>query len=152
MEQGIGLIFQNVTLLLPMVALIMWTLFITTWMICLRVIQALNNARAVEATSGEMSAEQAESLYPARLKWKGDNANNLLEQPMLFYVLILSMMVSGYQDVVSLMAAWIYVVLRIMHSLWQCLVNTVVVRFLIYICFTLDLAFMVARFGFQILD
>ena len=52
------------------------------------------------------------------------------------------MMGAGAIDV---LLAWIYVGLRIVHSLWQALVNVVAIRFLLFILSTLALAALAVR-------
>ena len=45
----------------------------------------------------------------------------------------------------DVLAAWIYVGLRIIHSIWQATVNTVPVRFLLFIISTFALLFLGIR-------
>jgi hypothetical protein len=42
-------------------------------------------------------------------------------------------------DPTSVLVAWIYVAVRIVHSLWQALVNVVSVRFLLFLISTIAL-------------
>jgi hypothetical protein len=67
-----------------------------------------------------------------------------MEQPTVFYaaVMIIAIMGPGAADV---LAAWIYVGLRIIHSIWQATVNTVPVRFLLFIISTFALLFLGIR-------
>ncbi len=67
-----------------------------------------------------------------------------MEQPTIFYptVIIIAMMGAAAGDV---LAAWIYVGLRIVHSLWQALVNVVAIRFMLFIASTLALAYLAYR-------
>lgn len=61
-----------------------------------------------------------------------DNFKNLLEMPVLFYVLCLSLLAAGAVTAGFLQAAWIYVALRAIHSLVHLTYNRVVHRFLAY--------------------
>ena len=72
------------------------------------------------------------SLLPAQVRWKADNYNHLLEQPTLFYALATSLALLGVESQVGLLFAWVYVVLRIVHSFVQALVNKIEIRFLLF--------------------
>ena len=67
-----------------------------------------------------------------------------MEQPTIFYptVIIIAMMGAGAGDV---LAAWIYVGLRIIHSLWQAFVNIVMVRFALFLAMTIALVYLAYR-------
>jgi hypothetical protein len=68
--------------------------------------------------------EQMASL-PAKVRWKADNYNHLLEQPTLFYAVAIVLALVGRGDGVALYLAWAYVGLRVVHSLIQTLVNRI---------------------------
>ena len=72
------------------------------------------------------------SSLPPQVRWKADNYNHLLEQPTLFYALAISLALLGVQTQIGLMLAWVYVFLRIGHSLVQALINKIEVRFLLF--------------------
>ncbi|HTT97161.1 MAG TPA: MAPEG family protein [Rhizomicrobium sp.] len=57
---------------------------------------------------------------------------NLLELPMLFYVLCLMLFVSGRVDAMFLNLAWSYVALRAIHSLIHVTYNNVYHRLIIF--------------------
>ncbi|MEQ1641194.1 MAG: MAPEG family protein, partial [Novosphingobium sp.] len=63
---------------------------------------------------------------------------HLMEQPTIFYpvVVILALMGPNGGDIAI---AWGYVALRIVHSIWQATVNTVTVRFSLFILSTICL-------------
>ncbi len=105
--------------------------------------------RGVETDPAAPSPSDKPVLFDT-VKWIGDNANHLLEQPILFYALCFAATLSGVDDGIFLIASWVYVVLRIVHSMWQSLINAVAVRFVLYIFFTLDLTYMAARFCFYL--
>ena len=70
-------------------------------------------------------------MLPPDVSWKSHNFIHLMEQPTLFYAVsaILAIMGAGAIDV---MLAWAYVLIRIVHSLWQALVNRIPVRFALF--------------------
>ena len=85
-----------------------------------------------------------EDQMPDRPKWISHNYSHLMEQPTIFYpaVVIIAMMGAAAGDV---LAAWLYVGLRIVHSLWQAFVNIVAIRFLLFLSATLALVYLAYR-------
>src|SRR3546814_12496701 len=73
------------------------------------------------------------------VNWKSHHYTHLLEQPTLFYAVIVFLHLSGGDVGYTRWIAWAYVVLRIVHSLWQATVNRVPVRFAIFSLYTLCL-------------
>jgi hypothetical protein len=66
-----------------------------------------------------------------------DNFRNLFEVPVLFYVLCVAIAASGGSTPGLVMAAWVYVGLRALHSLIHVTYNWVTHRFLVYFASTL---------------
>lgn len=75
---------------------------------------------------------------------------NLLELPLLFYLLCLLILQTGSLDSVQLSLAWLFVGLRYAHSLWHITVNYVPVRFALYAMGFLTLSIMWVRFATQL--
>lgn len=69
---------------------------------------------------------------PSSLRRHTRNVQNLFEAPPLFYVALLMIYVAGSVDVVILAAAWIYVALRVVHSLIHLSYNRVTHRFPVF--------------------
>jgi hypothetical protein len=68
-----------------------------------------------------------------------------MEQPTLFYAVALTLAIAGDFSTVSLGLAWAYVALRVVHSLWQALVNVIVPRFALFFVSSLVLMVLTAR-------
>src|SRR5262245_3897707 len=62
-----------------------------------------------------------------------DNFQNLLELPMLFYVLVLALYATQRVDNVYLALAWGFVVARVVHSVVHVSYNRVMHRFIVYV-------------------
>jgi hypothetical protein len=79
-----------------------------------------------------------EAVLPPQTVWKAHNYTHLMEQPTIFYptVLILALLGPGEADVT---VAWAYVGLRVVHTLWQALVNRIPVRVALFALSTLCL-------------
>ena len=116
-------------LLAPVVVLVLWTAVIWAWMYATRIpaIMAARMRLDPMAPRGQQMSE-----LPARVRWKADNYNHLLEQPPLFYATALALVLMGDVSSASLWLAWAYVALRIVHSLWQALVNQIQFRFALF--------------------
>ena len=76
---------------------------------------------------------------PPNVAWKSHNYAHLMEQPTLFYAAVVLLTVVGQGDGLNAQLARAYVGIRIVHSLWQALVNTISVRFGLFILSTLCL-------------
>lgn len=110
----------------PVLALVVWTHFIWAWMYATR-LPAIRRARLVldpQAPRGEQMA-----TLPPQVRWKADNYNHLFEQPTIFYAVALSLAVLGQGGGINATLAWVYVALRIVHSLIQTTFNKIEVRF-----------------------
>jgi hypothetical protein len=61
-----------------------------------------------------------------------DNLNNLLQMPVLFYVVCLAGMLVDTASTLMVVMAWVYVLLRVAHSLIQLGHNKVMHRFAVW--------------------
>ena len=126
----------------PVVVLVVWSMVMWVWMYATRIpaIQAMNLEMDPELPAGQQM-----SKLPSRVRWKADNYNHLMEQPTIFYAITLALAVIGAATDVNVYAAWAYVILRIVHSLFQSLVNKIELRFGIFALSNIPLA--VLAFG-----
>ena len=120
------------SILTPLVALAAWTMVMWLWMYATR-LPAMSRA-GIDGTKlvGSTGRSLRDDLVAAgeeRASWVADNYNHLLEQPVLFYAVVLTLAVLGAGEGMNLLLAWAYVGLRVAHSLVQVLVNRVLVRF-----------------------
>jgi hypothetical protein len=129
------------SLLTPMLALIVWSLAMLAWTYAVR-IPAIRKAGLDPAKAQEPTSLDA---LPLKVRQVGYNYNHLMEQPTIFYALVVYSYLAGQQNGVNLVLAWAYVALRVVHSLVQATVNVVLVRFGIFMAATLMLAVLAAR-------
>ena len=120
----------SVEILGPVIALVAWSLVMWIWMYATRIpaMFAANMKLDPNAPRGEQMA-----LLPPEVRWKADNYNHLLEQPTIFYAIAISLSLLSVNSEASVLLAWVYVVLRVAHSLLQALVNKIEVRFAIFV-------------------
>ena len=115
-------------MLTPMLALITWTFVIWVWMYATR-IPAMQKAGL---DPGKIKQKHELDVLPIRVKQVADNYNHLHEQPVIFYALATYCQFAGTGDATNVKLAWTYVALRVAHSLVQCTINYVPVRFTIF--------------------
>ena len=68
-------------------------------------------------------------MIPDQVQWKSHNYSHLLEQPTIFYAIVLTLAMMGMDQPINVYLAWGYVGLRMLHSLIQCTSNIVRFRF-----------------------
>lgn len=121
---------MNTALLGPVVALVAWSMVMWLWMYATRIpaIMAMKMKLDPDAPRGEQMA-----TLPASVRWKADNYNHLMEQPTIFYAIVLALAVMGNAAEINLVLAWAYVGLRVVHSFVQALVNKIELRFALFV-------------------
>jgi hypothetical protein len=129
------------SLLTPILALVIWSLVMVVWMYATR-IPAIQAAGIDPASAQEPTSLDA---LPLKVRQVAYNYNHLMEQPTIFYALVVYTYLAGHQDGLDIALAWAYVALRVVHSLVQATVNVVLVRFAIYATATLVLAILAGR-------
>ena len=132
-------------MLAPAAVLVVWTLIVLLWIIPARfgAIAKLEDKSALAAKQGARGSD-LEGVIPDSANWPAHNHTHLHEQPTLFYATVLIIAVMG-PAALDVTLAWIYVALRIVHSLWQNLVNKVPVRFALFLASTIALIVLAVR-------
>jgi hypothetical protein len=130
-------------ILAPAAVLVVWTLIMLFWMAGVR-LPALKKAGIDLGARPGGRGQDLEGQLDPKTNWPAHNYSHLMEQPTVFYpmVVILAIMGAGAVDVGL---AWAYVALRIIHSIWQATVNKVPVRFLLFITSTMALLALAVR-------
>lgn len=119
---------MTTTMVEPVLALAAWTFVLWVWMYATR-IPAIQRANVDMADLGRTNAPL---VLPPEVARVADNYNHLHEQPTVFYAVALAAQVAGAVDGVSVLLAWTYVALRVLHSLVQATRNVIVVRFSVF--------------------
>ena len=130
----------------PVVALAAWTMIMWIWMYATRIpaINALPKDGAAGADVGWTGAK-LESLIAPSIQWKAHNYNHLHEAPTVFYAICIVLAMIGQGDNLNATIAWVYVAIRIVHSIWQATVNKVMVRFALFALSSIALLMLVAH-------
>jgi hypothetical protein len=109
------------------------SLVLLTGIVGLRMLQVRvreMRAKGVHPQSVALSAQLAQRLEDSRAS---DNYQNLFELPVVFYVLCLAAMAAGHVPGWLPACAWVFVVLRLIHSAVQCTYNNVVHRLQVFL-------------------
>lgn len=138
-------------LLAPVVALVAWTLVIMAWMAVTRFATFKKMGITVENIPPGSRGVNLEGKAPDEVQWKSHNYTHLLEQPTIFYAIVIVLALMGMDQPVNVYLAWGYVALRIVHSLIQCTVNIVRLRFPVFALASLCLLGLTVHAGARIL-
>jgi hypothetical protein len=130
-------------ILAPAAVLVAWSIVMLLWMMVTR-LPALQKARIpAERTVGGRGVD-LNGILPPKIMWKAHHYDHLMEQPTLFYAVVLILAVIGHGTGFNATLAWIYVGLRVVHSIWQATVNTIPVRLGLFALSTIALGFLAA--------
>lgn len=118
-------------ILQPVVALAAWTMVMWFWLYGTR-IPALSAAKVDPDDLVHDPTKNLDSILPPQVMWKAHNYNHLHEAPTVFYAVALVLAVIGKGDGLAAQLGWVYVGLRVIHSLIQATINKVSLRFLVF--------------------
>ena len=131
-------------MLAPAAALVLWSLVVLQWMAVTR-FSAIAKAKIdLSATPPGTRGQALEGVLPDRVMWKAHNYSHLMEQPTLFYPTVILIAILGASPI-DVWLAWAYTGLRVVHSLWQVLVNTLPVRIALFTCSSFILTALAVR-------
>ncbi len=124
---------SGMAILQPAIALMIWTMIMWLWMYVTRIpamqrAPGIDNPTKLVGTTGQSLRQE----LPDKVNWKADNYNHLHEQPTLFYAVAIILAYVGHGTDMNAFLAWIYVGLRVAHSLIQVTANVVMVRFVLF--------------------
>jgi len=129
-------------ILKPLFAMALLTVLVALWMLFTR-IPAMMRLK-IHPQAGQDAGKLREKL-PHEVNRVANNYNHLFEQPVLFYAVCLSLAVLGHVDPFFVYSAWVYVALRVCHSLVQGLFDVVILRFYLFIASWVVLIVMIVR-------
>lgn len=133
---------SNELILLPMLGMMVLTA-VVWFVLYARRIPAMR--RAGKPTQAYTTPDKGAALLPEEVSYPANNFKNLFELPVLFYALCLYLYVTATVGVADVMAAWLFLMFRIVHSAIHCTVNIVILRFAAYSAAALALWFMLGR-------
>ena len=105
---------------------------VPSWVVGLDVLAKVVLLVAMARVAVEPEWGNLEGKAPDEVQWKSHNYTHLLEQPTIFYAIVLALALMEMNQPINIYLAWGYVGLRIVHSLVQCLTNVVKYRFPVF--------------------
>jgi hypothetical protein len=120
--------------------LILWSVVMLGWLAATRLPAMSKIGMDLKNAAPGGRGADIDPNVPPSVAWKSHNYAHLMEQPTIFYPAIIILALTGAGTGLNLYLAWGYVVFRIIHSLYQALVNKVSVRFVIFLLSTVCLA------------
>ncbi|HQS96722.1 MAG: hypothetical protein B7X90_08090 [Novosphingobium sp. 17-62-19] len=130
-------------ILTPAAVLVLWSIIVLIWMATTR-LPALKQLGGLGQAKPGGRGQDLEGVLPDQINWKSHNYAHLMEQPTLFYATVAILAILG-PSAFDVMLAWAYVVLRVLHSIWQATVNRIPVRFSLFLLSSLCLAALAVR-------
>jgi hypothetical protein len=118
-------------MLAPAAVLVAWSLIILLWMTVTRLSTLPKVGIDPKTAKPGGRGVDLEGVLPDVVNWKAHNYTHLMETPTLFYAVVAIITLMG-PSAIDVTVAWIYVALRVLHSLWQTLVNTIPVRLVLF--------------------
>jgi hypothetical protein len=131
-----------ITIIQPVLAMVGLTF--TVW--CYMYFKRLRFIRVHSIDPQSVATRTLGAQRLAAVAAPSDNLMNLFELPVLFYLLVMLLLVTGEASQGFVIAAWAYVALRALHSFIHCTYNQVLHRFAVYAASSMVLWVMWAAF------
>jgi len=136
---------MSANVLTPAAVLVIWSLVMLFWLAGSRLPAARKMGVDISKAVGGRGSD-LDPAMPPQVAWKSHNYAHLMEQPTVFYAAIAIVAIAGTgTDTINVALAWGYVLIRIVHSIWQSTVNKVQTRFLLFLASTLCLLVLAVR-------
>ena len=132
------------TLLQPLAVLLAWSGLMMLWLYVTRFRAMKEKGISLKGRVGSKGGD-LDGVIDPKAQWKAHNYNHLMEQPTLFYAVVLALVLLGDASTISAVLAWGYVGIRIAHSLEQSLTNRVAVRFPLFALASICLLGLIAK-------
>ncbi len=139
---------DQATIFGPFFAMLLLTFVVWVYMYARRI----PFIRRSSLAPGQLTPAELARISPPAVSNPSDNLKNLFEIPTLFYALALYLYVTHQVDRTHLVASWIFVAFRGLHSLVHCTINVVLLRFWLYFVATMALWFIAARAAMALLS
>lgn len=114
------------TILAPAAVLVLWSLVMLAWMAVTRFPAIAKTGMDLKSGPPGGRGQDLDAILPPNVNWKAHNYTHLMEQPTIFYATVFVLALSGAGGGMNATLAWAYTGIRIVHSIWQATVNTVI--------------------------
>lgn len=131
-------------MLAPAAMLALWSMMMLLWMAGTRFPALAKVSDKRQLAKRGIRGDALDDILPDKVQWKAHNYNHLMEQPTVFYAVVMIHAFVGGGEL-EILLAWVYVGLRVIHSLWQSLVNIVLVRIGLFVLSSITLMILTIR-------
>jgi hypothetical protein len=125
---------------------VLWTLIVLFIMGFIRFRGVKRAGLKVDPSRGGRG-QDLEGVLDPKANWPAHNYAHLHEQPTLFYAIMLALVLMGFDHQINVMLAWVYVGLRVVHSIVQMFFNDLRIRFPLFTLSSLVLASLAIHAG-----
>lgn len=135
---------MNTAILAPAAVLVAWSLVMLLWLGRARFAAMAAAGIDVRQRPPGGRGQDLEGRLPPSVMWKSHNYTHLMEQPTLFYALVMILALAGASQL-DVALAWSYAAIRVVHSLYQSTINRIATRFAIFVVGTAVLIALAVR-------
>ena len=133
------------SILWPMLAHVAWVVLLYVWLTYARWVAVKRGE--VDYSSFEFNREEPPAVARIRL-----NLANQFEWPVVFYALTVLLIALGKVTLFDVVAAWVFVAGRVIHTLVQTLTDNVPLRGQVFVINVAGVAILVAHVAWLALD
>jgi hypothetical protein len=119
-------------LLGPVIALVAWSLVMMIWMAIARAREFKRLGIKRETIPDGSRGCDLDGKAMPQAQWKAHNYMHLMEQPTIFYAIVLVLASMRFDAPINVWLAWGYVGFRVLHSILQSTINVVRYRLLLF--------------------
>jgi hypothetical protein len=135
---------------------ILWPTFVlvalifTVWFILF--VQRIGHMRRNPPRAEDIATGEAAMRYFTPVEMPANNLRNLFEMPVLYFALVPLLLITHHANHLQVLLAWIFVVLRALHSFIHIGPKKVMPRFMIYLASCITLSAMWIGFAIDMLS
>jgi hypothetical protein len=136
------MVINQAGIMIPVFGMLLLTMGVWLWMYALRLPWIMQSGLPPASLNTPYKLDRE---IPEAVNYPSYNFRNLLELPVLFYVLCLYLLWAQQVDQVHLTCAYLFLLARIVHSVIHCTINHVPLRFATYLISAFALWVMLVR-------
>src|SRR6185369_7033527 len=125
-------------------------LIFTVWFILF--VQRIGHMRRNPPRAEDIATGEAAMRYFTPVEMPANNLRNLFEMPVLYFALVPLLLITHHANHLQVLLAWIFVVLRALHSFIHIGPKKVMPRFMIYLASCITLSAMWIGFAIDMLS
>jgi hypothetical protein len=142
---------MNNLILNPVLCMAILTFFMMIWMYASRIpASKILEEKGIDLQDLSHPSKLG-GIFPSKVERVADNYNHLFEQPTVFYAIIFIIWALQLTDSFYINCAWLYFIVRLIHSIFQSTLNMVWVRFGLFMISWIILALMIFRVSFAVI-